>query len=96
VVLEWSIGDDGCETAVRSPGYACVSDNSSCYNAASGRGYICNCTQGFEGNPYLPNGCKGTVNPLPILSTLCHTVEYSLRIGFRNCFGQGLGQTLII
>ncbi|KAG0550636.1 hypothetical protein BDA96_01G355200 [Sorghum bicolor] len=60
VVLDWSIGHDDCKTAVRNnpAGYACRSINSSCSDATSGRGYICKCNQGFEGNPYLPDGCK--------------------------------------
>ena len=61
VVLDWSIGEDDCKNPA---GYACRSVNSFCSSAASGRGYICKCNQGFDGNPYLPNGCQGE-NPLP-------------------------------
>lgn len=63
MVLDWSVGDQNCDVARKAPGYACVSSNSECLNAASGRGYICNCTQGFQGNPYLtgPDSCQGKV-----------------------------------
>ncbi|KAG0538569.1 hypothetical protein BDA96_03G247800 [Sorghum bicolor] len=52
--------DDGTGVRNNPAGYACRSINSSCSDATSGRGYICKCNQGFEGNPYLPDGCKGT------------------------------------
>uniref|UniRef100_M0YSP4 Uncharacterized protein n=1 Tax=Hordeum vulgare subsp. vulgare TaxID=112509 RepID=M0YSP4_HORVV len=59
VVLEWSMDGGNCEEARHSASYACK-ENSYCYNASSGFGYHCNCTKGFQGNPYLrgPSGCQ--------------------------------------
>jgi hypothetical protein len=64
-VLDWSIRNGTCEVAERnlSGSYACRSANSKCFDSTSGSaGYVCNCSQGYEGNPYLPDGCKGTNN----------------------------------
>ena len=61
VVLDWAVGNETCEDAKRnSTSYACIAKNSTCYASNNGGGYRCNCPSGFEGNPYLVDGCKGT------------------------------------
>jgi hypothetical protein len=65
MVLDWAIrnGTTSCEVATRNESgtYACLSSNSACVDAANGPGYACNCSQGYQGNPYLLDGCKGTM-----------------------------------
>ncbi|TVU23445.1 hypothetical protein EJB05_25812, partial [Eragrostis curvula] len=59
LVLDWAIkGDRPCYVGNgTSATYACASNNSTCVNATQGNGYLCNCSQGFPGNPYLAGGC---------------------------------------
>jgi hypothetical protein len=63
VVMDWAIrsGEMSCEVAKRNETgtYACVSNNSECVDSPNGPGYLCNCTEGYEGNPYLQDGCHG-------------------------------------
>ncbi|EHA8587310.1 wall-associated receptor kinase 2-like [Cocos nucifera] len=59
VTLEWAVGNKSCEEARGKKGYACVDVNSKCYDSTTVKGYHCNCSQGYEGNPYLPGGCQG-------------------------------------
>jgi hypothetical protein len=64
LVLEFAIRGGACPSAQgqRPPNnYACISGNSSCVGATDGDGYRCRCSQGYEGNPYIADGCKGTI-----------------------------------
>nr|DAD42622.1 TPA_asm: hypothetical protein HUJ06_000852 [Nelumbo nucifera] len=58
MVLDWAIENYPCENVSRSdPSYACR-NNSECFNSPNGRGYLCNCSLGYQGNPYLDDGCQ--------------------------------------
>ncbi|OEL18480.1 Wall-associated receptor kinase 3 [Dichanthelium oligosanthes] len=59
VVLDWAIRDaPSCAAAARHPDtYACRSTRSVCLESSNGPGYVCNCTDGYQGNPYVINGC---------------------------------------
>ncbi|CAD6340355.1 unnamed protein product [Miscanthus lutarioriparius] len=57
-ILNWVVGNETCDVArMKNDSYACRSKNSMCVDSGSGSGYLCNCTEGYQGNPYLPDGC---------------------------------------
>ncbi|KAL6206475.1 hypothetical protein ACLB2K_023723 [Fragaria x ananassa] len=69
-VVNWQIRDVPCEEAQKNKGnYACKG-NSICVNRSNVNeggyesydgwplGYICRCLPGYQGNPYLPDGCQ--------------------------------------
>ncbi|EMS63410.1 Wall-associated receptor kinase 1 [Triticum urartu] len=66
VVLDFAIvGDAACPVKGQRPppDYACVSNNSHCVNATVGQSryalsYVCKCSEHYQGNPYIANGCR--------------------------------------
>ncbi|KAG6473243.1 hypothetical protein ZIOFF_067156 [Zingiber officinale] len=82
LTLDWAIMNQTCEQANGTRDFACVSPNSYCLNSTNGPGYLCNCSQGFHGNPYLndSNGCSDinecSAVPSPCVKR-CHNREGS-------------------
>ncbi|OQU75919.1 putative wall-associated receptor kinase-like 16 isoform X2 [Sorghum bicolor] len=59
IILNWAVGNKTCDAAKKdAASYACRSSNSECINSTSGLGYLCNCSEGYKGNPYLHDGCQ--------------------------------------
>ncbi|KAJ0257517.1 Wall-associated receptor kinase 2 [Hirschfeldia incana] len=55
VVLDWSIGNQTCEQAGNT---RICAQNSICLDSTTRNGYNCKCKDGYDGNPYLPEGCQ--------------------------------------
>ncbi|OMO60627.1 hypothetical protein COLO4_33789 [Corchorus olitorius] len=55
--LDWVVGNETCEEAKKNTlNYSCH-NRSECYEPGTSLGYLCKCLDGYEGNPYLPEGC---------------------------------------
>jgi hypothetical protein len=81
IKMRWAVSNLTCATASQRNGtYACVSPHSECVNVTHGTlylGYRCECSQGFDGNPYVksPDGCTGLSLTLCVFVCMCACVK---------------------
>ncbi|KAK1621217.1 hypothetical protein QYE76_026734 [Lolium multiflorum] len=75
LVLDWAVRDlDNCSAARNTEDFACRSTHSNCFDVtkdAAGSGYGCNCSTGYDGNPYLKGGCTGVSVGVILLGSMC-------------------------
>ncbi|KAL6912356.1 hypothetical protein ACP4OV_001161 [Aristida adscensionis] len=78
-VMSWAIPyQPNCKHAMKDKAsYACISEHSKCEEAPIG-GYVCSCSDGFSGNPYIVKGCVREAN----CSTRCDIDEYGISYPF--------------
>ena len=62
MVLDWAIGNEKCREATRNKTNFACKGNSECHDLHSRDGYHCKCKQGYQGNPYLDDGCQGIIH----------------------------------
>lgn len=85
-VWGWSVTNLTCENAKRKSEYACLSTNSECLGVTRGGlyiGYRCKCSVGFEGNPYVQNGCTD-IDECRI-PNYCNGTCYNLKGSYSCC-----------
>ncbi|CAO2202421.1 unnamed protein product [Urochloa humidicola] len=59
-VLDWTLNKSSCAAASARSDFGCVSKHSECVNSTgSAYGYVCRCNDGYDGNPYVSDGCQG-------------------------------------
>ncbi|KAK7275529.1 hypothetical protein RIF29_16648 [Crotalaria pallida] len=57
LVMDWTVGNESCSASSKNKDdYVCMK-NSYCDDKDLDYGYRCRCKDGYEGNPYHPDGC---------------------------------------
>ena len=86
-VLDWAVGNKTCLEAQKNlTNYACKAEHSERHNSNNGPGYLCKCSKGFQGNPFIFHGCQSNIymhlgffffffTPLLCLNFICISIN---------------------
>ncbi|KAL3840158.1 hypothetical protein ACJIZ3_024749 [Penstemon smallii] len=89
VILDWSIGSETCTMARKNlSSYACRATESKCSDSRNGLGYICNCLSGYQGNPYIIDGCQD-IDECATISKPCEGICKNLQGNYSCSCAEG-------
>ncbi|CAL5013439.1 unnamed protein product [Urochloa decumbens] len=92
IVMQWAISRSTCEEAkMNMTTYACVSKNSHCIT--NDAGYACSCFEGFQGNPYIIDGCIDINECLDNVTYPCAGICYNRQGSFTCSCPRGKSMT---
>ncbi|TYI92752.1 hypothetical protein E1A91_D02G093000v1 [Gossypium mustelinum] len=84
ITLDWNIGNTSCNEANMDVNNFACKEYSKCVDSENNSGYLCKCLEGYEGNPYLPNGCQD-INECESMSPCNGTARCTNLPGTYNC-----------
>ncbi|XP_042387191.1 wall-associated receptor kinase-like 6 [Zingiber officinale] len=86
-IYNWTVGYQTCDDAMKNKStFACLARHSSCLDMSvpkNHEGYRCKCMDGYEGNPYIDNGCRD-IDECKSSSTVCKGICVNTEGSF-NC-----------
>uniref|UniRef100_A0A453CVG8 Wall-associated receptor kinase galacturonan-binding domain-containing protein n=1 Tax=Aegilops tauschii subsp. strangulata TaxID=200361 RepID=A0A453CVG8_AEGTS len=87
MILDWAVGRSTCHQAsIHNLATRYCNNMSRCIDAPSGAGHLCKCHAGYDGNPYVADGCVGKYFFIHQRDIISPAVSHeSTQIHLRSC-----------